>query len=343
MKLIHLPIFALLVSSILCQYDYDPFFSYYDRASLAGSPYPICSVECDCPLNFPTAMYCNHRKLKTIPMVPAQIKYLYLQNNQLDSIPNGAFENATGLLWLVLDDNQINSENVGKNAFSKLKSLQRLYINHNNLTDVVRSLPKSLVQLKLASNKISKIGNSLKGLENLTTLILFDNNLNEVGGSLSSLKSLTYLDLSLNKLTKLPDDPPAAIEMFYINHNKINNIPKDYFNKMNILQYLRMSYNELTDEGIPEKVFNITSLIELDLAFNELKSIPLVNENLENLYLQANKIDKFTLNSFCRITSPTDFSKIKHLRLDGNNITRRSLPNEMSQCLRVAGDISVDF
>ncbi|XP_067907276.1 lumican [Heterodontus francisci] len=339
MKLIHLPIFALLVSSIVCQFDYD----YYYPSSLVASTYPVCSVECECPLNFPSAMYCNHRKLKEIPVVPAQIKYLYLHNNLLTGIPNSAFENATGLQWIILDNNQITNDNIGKNAFSKLKSLQRLYINSNNLTDVVRSLPKSLVELKLSSNMISKIGNSFRGLENLTTLLLHENNLKDVGGSLSGLKSLAYLDLSVNKLIKLPDDLPPALEMFYVDRNNIKSIPKDYFSKTKILQYLRMSHNEITDEGIPEKVFNITSLVELDLAFNELKSIPFVNENLENLYLQVNQIEKFTLNSFCRVTSPVDFSKIRHLRLDGNNIPRDSLPNDMILCLRVAGEVTFDF
>uniref|UniRef100_UPI00398EF269 lumican n=1 Tax=Pristiophorus japonicus TaxID=55135 RepID=UPI00398EF269 len=341
MKLVHLPIFALLVSNILCQYDYGPY--YYEPANLVVPTYPVCSVECECPIYIPSAMYCNHRKLKAIPMVPAQIKYLYLQNNQLTGIPSGVFDNATSLLWLVLDNNQITSDNVGKNAFSKLKTLQRLYINGNNLTDVVRSLPKSLVELKLSMNKISKIGNSLKGLENLTTLLLHDNNLNDVGGAMSGLKSLSYLDLSTNKLTKLPDDLPAAVMTFYIDHNSISSIPKDYFSKMAILQHLRMSNNKLTDEGISDKVFNITSLLELDLAFNKLKSIPVVNENLENLYLQANQIEKFTLSSFCRVTGPEDFSRIRYLRLDANRITRADLPFDMIQCLRMAGDITLDF
>ncbi|XP_067855421.1 lumican [Heptranchias perlo] len=343
MKLVHLPIFALLVSSILCQYDYDEYFGYYDRASLVAPSYPVCSVECDCPLNFPSAMYCNHRKLQAIPVVPAQIKYLYLHNNQLTGIPNGALDNCTGLQWLVLDNNQITSDNIGKNVFSKLKTLQRLYINANNLTDVVRSLPKSLVELKLSANRISKIGNSLKGLENLTTLLLHDNKLNDVGGALSGLKSLTYLDLSGNKLTKLPDDLPPAIEIVYLDHNNISSIPKDYFSKTSILQYLRMSYNEITDEGIPDKVFNITSLLELDLAFNALKTIPLVNENLENLYLQANKIEKFTMNSFCRVTGQLAFSKIRHLRLDANKITRANMPIDMMQCLRHAAEVALDY
>lgn len=341
MELIQLPIFALLVSCILCQYDYDSFFGYYP-ANQVGHPYPVCSVECECPYTFPTAMYCNDRKLKTIPTVPAQIKYVYLQNNQLTGIPSNAFENATDLRWIILDNNQIVNENVGKKVFSKLKSLQRLYINRNNLTEVIPSLPKSLIELKMSSNQISKIGNGLKGLENLTTLVLEGNKLKDVGGVLGNLKSLMFVDLSMNKLTKLPDVLPPGIEMLYMDDNDIDKIPKDYLIKYPTLQYLRMANNKITDEGLPDKVFNVTSLIELDLAFNELKSIPVVNENLENLYLQANQIEKFTLSSFCRITTAMDFSRIKHLRLDGNHLTRESLPIDMSQCLRVAGDISIN-
>ncbi|XP_078272717.1 lumican [Rhinoraja longicauda] len=340
MKLIQLPIFALLVSCILCQYDYNSYFGYYP-ANQEDLPFPVCSAECDCPYTFPTAMYCNDRKLKTIPTVPAQIKYLYLQNNQLTAIPNNAFENATDLRWIILDNNEIVTEKVGKKAFSRLKSLQRLYFNKNNLTEVP-SMPKSLVELKMASNQISKIGNGLKGLENLTTLILEENRLKDVGLALGNLKSLMYLDLSTNKLTQLPVDLPPAIEMLYIDNNKIDKIPQDYLTKYPALQFLRMAHNKITDGGLPDKVFNVTSLIELDLSFNELTEIPVVNENLENLYLQANQIEKFTLSSFCRITGPVDFSRIKHLRLDGNLLTRASLPMEMSLCLRWAGEISIN-
>ncbi|XP_069759024.1 lumican-like [Narcine bancroftii] len=341
MKLIHLPIFALLVRSILCQMESQIYF-YYDSANEMSTMYPACSVECECPSLFPTAMYCTHRNLQTIPIIPAQIKYLYLQNNRLTGIPNGAFDNSTNLRWIILDNNQIKNDKIGKKVFSKLKSLQRLYINNNNLTEVIHPLPKSLVELKLSSNMISKIGNSFKGLENLTTLVLEGNRLKDVGGSLAHLKSLMYLDLSKNRLTKLPDELPSTVEMFYIDYNNIEAIPMDYFKKTSILQYLRMAHNKITDEGIPDKVFNITSLIELDLAFNKLKNIPLVNENLENLYLQANKIEKFSLNSFCRITSSEDFSRIKYLRLDGNNITHASLPLEMPQCLRVAAQVLIN-
>lgn len=79
--------------------------------------------------------------------------------------------------------------------------------------------------------------------------------------------------------------------MLYFDNNQISNIPDEYFQGFKTLQYLRLSHNKLTDSGIPGNVFNITSLVELDLSFNQLKSIPTVSENLENFYLQVNKIN----------------------------------------------------
>lgn len=49
------------------------------------------------------------------------------------------------------------------------------------------------------------------------------------------------------------------------------------------------------------------------------------------------------VKSFCKILGPLSYSKIKHLRLDGNrNITHTSLPPNMYECLRVANEITVN-
>ncbi|XP_039617735.1 lumican [Polypterus senegalus] len=343
MSLIRFPFLAAFLSGILCQYyDYE---SYYEPASVMGPSGPNCPQECDCPVNFPSAMYCDNRKLKYIPIVPSGIKYLYLQGNQIDSIKSGVFDNATDLAWLVLDNNYIVNGNIGKETFSKLKSLQRLYFNHNNLTEPVGPLPKTIEEVKFAGNKIKKLGSGFfGGLENLTIIHLQDNQLQDdaLAGVFKGLKKLNYLDLSNNKLKRLPQDLPSSLEMLYIDFNNINNIPDEFFKKFGGLQYLRLSNNQLADSGIPGNVFNISSLIELDLSFNKLKSIPTVNENLEHLYLQVNQINKFDLNSFCKITGPLNYSRIRHLRLDGNNITRNELPVDMANCLRQASEVTFD-
>lgn len=39
-----------------------------------------CPQECDCPIQWPTALYCDHRRLAEIPgSLPARTEYLFLQ------------------------------------------------------------------------------------------------------------------------------------------------------------------------------------------------------------------------------------------------------------------------
>ncbi|XP_037369788.1 lumican [Talpa occidentalis] len=338
----NLSVFTLLVALIRgtsghVYYDYDSPLSIYGYSS------PNCAPECNCPESYPTAMYCDELKLKSVPMVPPGIKYLYLRNNQIDHIEEKAFENVTDLQWLILDHNLLENSKIKGNVFSKLKQLKKLHINHNNLTELVGPLPKSLEDLQLTHNKITKLG-SLDGLVNLTFVHLQHNQLKEdvISSAFRGLKSLEYLDLSFNQLTKLPSGLPVSLLTLYLDHNKIGSIPEEYFKNFNGLQYLRLSHNELADSGIHGNSFNVSSLLELDLSYNKLKKIPPVNENLENYYLEVNQLEKFDVKSFCKILGPLSYSKIKHLRLDGNPLTHSSLPPDMYECLRVANEITVN-
>ncbi|XP_004602884.1 lumican [Sorex araneus] len=328
---------ALISGASSQYYDY-----YAAPLSIYGPSSPDCVPECDCPFNYPTAMYCDNLKLKSVPMVPSGIKYLYLRNNQIDHIDEKAFENVTDLQWLILDNNRLENSKIKGKVFSKLKQLKKLHINFNNLTESVGPLPKSLEDLQLTHNKITKLG-SFEGLVNLSLIHLQHNQLKEdaVSAALKGLKSLEYLDLSFNQMAKLPSGLPVSILTLYLDNNKISNIPDEYFKKFNGLQYLRLSHNELADGGIPGNTFNVSSLLELDLSYNKLKNIPSVNENLENYYLEVNEIEKFDTKSFCKILSPVSFSKIKHLRLDGNRLTQSSLPPDMYECLRMANEITI--
>ncbi|CAJ0956656.1 unnamed protein product [Ranitomeya imitator] len=222
-----------------------------------------CAPECNCPYNYPSAMYCDNLKLTKIPMVPSGIQYLYLQNNMIESIDDDAFKNVTDLKWLILDHNHLSNAKI-KKAFSKLKELQKLYITPN----------------------------ILEGLENLTVVQLQHNALKgeSISGAFKGLKSLLYLDLSYNELSKLPTGLPPSVGFLYFDNNKIGNIPDEYFQGFKALQYLRLSHNALKDSGVPGNAFNISTLVELDLSFNSLGKIPAVNEGLENFYLQVNKI-----------------------------------------------------
>ncbi|XP_061085522.1 lumican-like [Conger conger] len=343
MSPLFVPLLAVLIGQVSpSHYDYD----YYQGPSMMlGPPGPNCPEECECPVLFPSAMYCNKRNLKSVPVVPNGIKYLYLQDNNLKEIKASAFVNATDLRWLILDNNQLTNGAVEKGIFEKLGSLEKLHVNFNNLTEPLGPLAKTMNELKITWNKLSKFpSGTLSGLENLTMIDLHGNELTSDGiaGAFKGLKSLVYLDVSKNKLGKLPMGLPSSIEMLYADYNEIGSVPKEFANKLPQLQYLRIAHNKLADAGIPPGAFNVSTLIELDLSYNKLQTIPEVNENLENLYLQVNKISKFDVGSFCKYMTAINFSKLRHLRLDGNNLTRSSVPDEAANCLRLATDVMVE-
>ena len=98
----------------------DPFAWLYGPSSLrygalqADTTGGECPEECDCPPSFPVAMYCDGRGLKAMPAIPSRVKYLYLQNNAITSVPASALANATNLVWLMLHHNQLTSDAIGK-------------------------------------------------------------------------------------------------------------------------------------------------------------------------------------------------------------------------------------
>ncbi|KAM3618032.1 uncharacterized protein V6R79_014329 [Siganus canaliculatus] len=301
-----------------------------------------CPLECDCPSAYPTAMFCHNRNLQHVPYVPSHIKYVYLQRNKITGIQDGVFDNATNLVWVVLFHNQLSSDKIGKNVFSKLTNLDRLFLNHNELTRVPPNLPKSITDLRLGQNKISKIpSNSFEGMANLTTLQIQANAIEDVGGMFKGLKSLTMLDMRKNRLRKIPDNLPEKLQQLYLEFNNIESVPGGFLTMCPKLQFVRLAHNKLTNKGLPPNVFNISTLIELDLSFNKLERIPAVSRNLENLYLQANKIKEFSLSSFCRTVNMTNFSKLRVLRLDANEIHAKDIPAEAAYCLRHVGFIDV--
>ncbi|XP_013913648.1 PREDICTED: fibromodulin [Thamnophis sirtalis] len=331
--------------------DESPPYSFYSSepvGSYVGEPVPEppvsreCPQECECPPHFSSALYCDTRNLKYLPFVPSRMKYAYFQNNQIVAIQEGAFDNATNLEWLALHGNQITSEKLGKRVFAKLKNLERLYLDHNNLTKMPHPLPPSLRELHLAYNQISKIpSNALEGLDNLTALYLSHNRIQEMGSNLKWLNSLILADFSYNQLTKVPGGLPSTLEQLYLEHNHINAVPDDYFKVSPKLLYVRMSHNILTNEDLSPNAFNTSSILELDLSYNQLQKIPRVSTSLENLYLQGNKINEFTIKSFCSFVDIMNFSKLQVLRLDGNEIRRNHMPSDAPLCLRWANVIDI--
>ncbi|XP_047437759.1 fibromodulin a isoform X2 [Mugil cephalus] len=254
----------------------------YSLASLqASSSGGECPEECDCPPTFPIAMYCDGRGLTAMPTIPSRIKYLYLQNNAITTVPDAAMANATSLVWLMLHHNQLTSEGIGKKVFLKLEGLERLYLQHNNLTSIPANLPRSLRDLRINHNKIEKIPDGLP--EYLHQLYLEFNSIDSLPeGFLGRFTQLQYVRMAHNQLTD-------------------KGIPPNTFNVTGLVE-LDLSFNKL--ERIPSIS---TTLQHLYLQANQIKEFTLGSfcsvvdvtnfSKLQTLRLDGNEISRLDIPS----------------------------------------------
>ncbi|XP_034979355.2 prolargin [Zootoca vivipara] len=309
------------------------------------SVFPDCPRECFCPPDFPSAIYCDSRNLRKVPIFPPRAHYIYLQNNFIDELPEESFKNATELRWINLDNNRI--AKVNKKVLDRLESLMFLYMEKNHLREVPNNLPPNLEQLRLSRNRISKIPAGV--FNNLNHLILLDLHHNELNdgnfnkNTFKGLKNLMQLNLAHNRLHKMPPSVPNAIHQLFLDENQIEDIPNNYFKDFPNLAFIRLNYNKLSDKGLPKNSFNLTNLLVLHLAYNNLTNIPYINSRLEHLYLNNNSIEKINgtqicPNSMVAFHEPSsDFEnvpRLRYLRLDGNHL-KPPIPLDLMMCFRL--------
>ncbi|KAM9362455.1 lumican [Symphorus nematophorus] len=297
-----------------------------------------CPLQCDCPIQWPTALYCDHRGLAGVPdSLPDRTQYLFLQGNNISSLSSSFLANITDLRWIVLDHNQLQSDKLDQAALQNQSQLCYLFANHNHLKSVPSALPAGLKQLRLAHNQISSISpGAFQNLHNLTLLLLQGNRLQTITeGDLKGLFSLNLLDLTGNWFSSVPRHLPPSVQQLYLSNNTFSGLDEDSFVGFLSLKYLRLSHCGLQSHGVHPQVFNFSSLVELDLSYNKLTITPTVPTTLQYLYLEANKIQEFNMTSFCRDVGPLSYSRIKVLRLDGNKMSYQQLPPDWVFCLRV--------
>uniref|UniRef100_A0A8C5GZC2 Keratocan n=1 Tax=Gouania willdenowi TaxID=441366 RepID=A0A8C5GZC2_GOUWI len=172
-----------------------------------------CPKECTCPLNFPRAVYCDNKGLKSIPNIPPHTWYLYLQNNLIEVLSAEALRN--------------------KGVLGAMNDLIHLYIDDNLLTSVPSPLPVNLENLSLSRNRISKIPVGVFSQLNKLNLLdlqsnkLMDDAVTEV--SLKGLTNLVQINLAKNQLSTMPIGLPATTTQLYLDGNNIEKIPAGYF------------------------------------------------------------------------------------------------------------------
>ncbi|XP_029969290.1 keratocan [Salarias fasciatus] len=311
-----------------------------------------CPKECTCPPNFPRAVYCDNKGLKSIPNIPPHTWYLYLQNNLIEGVSGDALKNATQLRWINLNRNKITNEGVEEGVLGTLTELVHLYMDDNLLSSVPSPLPASLEHLRLSRNRISKIpAGVFNGLNKLNLLDLQSNKLMDdavTEVSLKGLSSLVQINLAKNQLSSMPLGLPPTTTQLFLDGNNIEKIPADYFKGLPKVAFLRLNNNKLGNNGFPKDVFNVSSILDLQLSHNQLTEVPIIPSGLEHLHLDHNNIKTVSGSSVCPVpvTETVEDSlnssapRLRYLRLDGNDI-KPPIPRDVILCFRLLRSIVI--
>ncbi|PIO24204.1 Osteomodulin [Aquarana catesbeiana] len=331
-------LFLMLATQGLCQYeeydydtDYDPepesqfqppfHFSSFTDYHVSSIPFTTdCARECYCPPSSIITMYCDNRKLKSIPQIPSRIQQLYLQHNEIEAVNMKSFINATNVREINLSYNRLKSQKIDYGVFTKCPHLRQIYLNNNELEEIPSPFSTSIERIFLGNNKINRIKEQdLQGLVNVTMLDLCNNRIDSIKGkTLSKLTKLMQLNICNNKLNSMPSNLPSSLMYLSLENNSISKIPDDYFTRLPNLSSIRMSQNKLEDVAI--NTFNLPQLMELNLGHNKLKHVFYIPRSLEHLYLHDNEFEAINITLMCPVMDR--MHRLTYLRVDQNRLRR---------------------
>lgn len=274
----------------------------------------------------------------------AKLEGLSVESNQLTGSIPGSLGGLIYLEKLNLSNNRLTGPLPPQLGY--LPSLQVLEAYNNMLSGPIPpqlGLLENLTTLNLAANRFGlspgltgHIPTELSNLRNLTFLDLSRNSLTgQVPAWLFALPELVYVNLSDNKLEgQLPALSAAAadevsgaaaskLEVVDVSYNRLSGIQANWGTGVP-LKRVNLRGNQIA-QGIPPKLFQISSLESLDLGDNRLTGpIPDVSRltNLKTLRLDRNNLTG---------TIPAGLGTLRNLTqlfLGGNALTG-SVPGEI--------------
>ncbi|CAL8242486.1 unnamed protein product [Merluccius merluccius] len=262
---------------------------------------PVCPFRCQCHLR---VTQCSDLGLKEIPsQIPPETTLLDLQNNKITEIKENDFKNLKGLHALILVNNLLSV--IHPKAFSGLSKLQRLYLSKNLLKEVPANMPKSLQELRIHENAITKIKkSSFQGMTNVIVMELGSNPLkgNSIEfGAFTDLARVSYIRIADTNITEIPKGLPSSLSELHLDSNKISKVMADSLKGMKNLAKLGLGYNEISmvENGT---LANVPHMRELHLDNNALTAVPPglpEHKYIQVVYLHANKIAAIGTEDFC--------------------------------------------
>ncbi len=258
---------------------------------------------------------------KTLLDVPSSIfkmknlKKLYLNINQVENLPKDAFLGLESLEELSLSYGGMTTQ-IQENIFS-LKKLKKLDFNGNFV--YLKDEMKQRTRFEAFSEKITD-------LKNLESLSITNSKITEIPTFFKKLTQLKELDFSTNDIKELPfllSEMPN-LNKLVLNGNKKLLIDKIFGNKNNLRELELIACNL---KNIPDSILNCEKLEKINLFANKLELLSEKILQLPNL-LEID-IDK---NPFCKTTELKTSTTVNNL-LD--SFKKRNLPTKL-QMLELA-------
>ncbi|NWR84288.1 ECM2 protein, partial [Furnarius figulus] len=301
-------------------------------------------------------LYLDGNMLVHIPSdLPSTLEEIKINDNHLHAIDEDGLKDLKNLVTLELEGNKLSEANVSPLAFNPLKSLCYLRLGRNKFRIIPQGLPATLEELYLENNQIEEVSEiCFNHTRNINVIGLKHNKLEEhriAPLAWINQENLESIDLSYNKLYHVPSYLPKSLLHLVLIGNQIERIPGYVFGHLKPgLEYLYLSFNKLTDDGIdPVSFFGAYhSLRELFLDHNELKSVPFgINEmrKLRFLRLNNNKIRTVPPERICRTQisdhdhdtseeEDSEDSRLEHVHLENNYINTRKVSPHSFSCIR---------
>uniref|UniRef100_A0A3B4D1N0 Uncharacterized protein n=1 Tax=Pygocentrus nattereri TaxID=42514 RepID=A0A3B4D1N0_PYGNA len=282
--------------------------------------------------------------LVTIPRLPPSLEELRINDNKINQLMSFKLPvGLSNLLVLELTGNILYEGSVELWAFRPLKVLKHLKLDNNRFSSIPNGLPRSLEDLRMSHNQIVEVQDHvLNKSVHLRVLDLSHNLLRENSfypGAWINLPKLEALDMSHNQLSVVPPYLPRVLRQLSLQHNHIRAIPHYTLSHLRPgLQSLRLSHNQLVEEGLLGKSFRgaYKTLVELLLDNNWLESLP---ENIRHfkhlqlLRLDHNRITSVPVKSVCKVRM-TESSPLVALHLENNHINVKKIRRTALSCIR---------
>ncbi|XP_049541043.1 insulin-like growth factor-binding protein complex acid labile subunit [Anopheles darlingi] len=236
---------------------------------------------------------------------------LKMEHLQLNTIEQGAFDQAQQLEQLYLNFNNISQLEPG--VFSGLQSLFLLDLDGNGLLQFPAGLfpsASNLYSISIMNNRLTRIeDNTFANAPELGYVYASSNNIEHF--DLSLIPEAVMVNVSYNRLTEVKI--PTKLKHLYASNNRINRVLSKGENKR--LKELYLSHNKLTDISWVAK---FPELKTLDLRNNELTDV--VSEHfpaqtkLKTLLLKNNRLVTFDLTK-------VSLEQLRVLDLSNNQLT----------------------